>query len=353
MKLFGIVAGACYVNAIAIDNGEKGKCRDNCQSVNRQCTKDCSKTDAACLSKCQRDLDKCITDCDGPGIHILTFDPRQDKQYRIDWYYTSDDNREVSSQVVMNPSISDRTYMCSFQLKNEMYMIGGRGTSADYRNYKVKETELEKLSDLPFSFRDGACAAISDHSALACSPLDNPYGCWKFDGSKWDIVGGTQNDHTTATMAAYQNGAVIIAGYKDRTGSTEFWDSNQPMNSQWSVKTTVKDFEQFDQFSAVEFNSNVYIFGGQTLWRKNNEVFYLHGTWTWDRLPQTMLYSRSGHRTIAQGNIMVTIGGTGDLPIEAWELNSDGTFSIYESDSKYLNFITFPETFSVSSDWGQ
>ena len=50
---------------------------------------------------------------------------------------------------------------------------------------------------------------------------------------------------------------------------------------------------------------------------------------------------------------MVTIGGTGDLPIEAWELNSDGTFSIYESDSKYLNFITFPETFSVSSDWGQ
>lgn len=128
----------------------------------------------------------------------------------------------------MDPSFNNRQYMCSFELKNEMYIIGGRGTTEDYRNFKVKQNEVEKLTDLPFAFRNGACTTVSDNTgALACASLDDPYACWKFDGSNWAKVGGPKNDHQTGSMAPYNGGAIIIAGYKDRTGSTEFWDQSQ------------------------------------------------------------------------------------------------------------------------------
>ena len=51
-------------------------------------------------------------------------------------------------------------------------------------------------------------------------------GCWSYDGSKWSMVGSTQNDHYNGAISSFQGGAIIVGGYRDRRGSTEFFDDS-------------------------------------------------------------------------------------------------------------------------------
>ena len=55
--------------------------------------------------------------------------------------------------------------MCSFQFKNQMFMIGGQETSRNdfrYRQLIVDGGQVIELGDLPFPFDEGACAVYND-----------------------------------------------------------------------------------------------------------------------------------------------------------------------------------------------
>ena len=80
---------------------------------------------------------------------------------------------------------------------------------------------------MPFPFRNGICADFkSGTAALACASNSNAKGCWSYDGSKWVMVGSTQNDHFTGAISSFNGGAIIVGGYRDRRGSTEFFDES-------------------------------------------------------------------------------------------------------------------------------
>ena len=80
---------------------------------------------------------------------------------------------------------------------------------------------------MPFPFKNGICADFkSGTAALACASSSNAKGCWSYDGSKWIMVGSTQNDHLDGAISSFNGGAIIVGGYRDRRGSTEFFDES-------------------------------------------------------------------------------------------------------------------------------
>ena len=84
-----------------------------------------------------------------------------------------------------------------------------------------------QLDQMPFPFRNGICADFkSGTAAIACAANSNAKGCWSYDGSNWNMVGSTQNDHFAGAISSFNGGAIIVGGYRDRRGSTEFFDES-------------------------------------------------------------------------------------------------------------------------------
>ena len=103
-------------------------------------------------------------------------------------------------------------------------------------------------------------------------------------------------------MAKFGNGAVIVAGYKDKDGTTEFFDQNEPIQTMWQEKMQTAEFKQFDGFAMVGFKDQVFLFGGQTLdGGDQNSVFRMHGSYVWERESYTMTNRRTQFRALANG----------------------------------------------------
>jgi len=196
----------------------------------------------------------------------VVFDSERDAQVKVSWLYQSQDAKdETVVPRTLNPSYADRKYMCSFRVNGEFHVIGGRSdtvSSVEYRHYKMEPNSAVLLDQMPFPFRNGRCADFkSGTAAIACASSNNAKGCWAYDGSKWSMVGSTQNDHYNGAVSSFNGGAIIVGGYRDRRGSTEFFDESEPFATQWQVKGETAEFEQFDDFSAVELGGFVWTFG--------------------------------------------------------------------------------------------
>ena len=101
-------------------------------------------------------------------VHLLMFNPGwtgvspQSKQLRFSWYLASTVLQEESHPWQMDTLESydqDRTYMCSFKLKDEMWIIGGAtspfSTSQPQRQFRVYVDHMEEMHTLPFKFEHG------------------------------------------------------------------------------------------------------------------------------------------------------------------------------------------------------
>ena len=110
--------------------------------------------------------------------------------------------------------------------------------------------------------------------------------------------------------------------YSNETvGKTE----KEPFATQWQVKGETAEFEQYDDFSAVEVGGFVWSFGefldvvlnkckakrrivnqffsgGSKLSKKSgSSVYKMNNSFVWERHPQQMAFSRSGHRVVKDG----------------------------------------------------
>jgi len=216
----------------------------------------------------------------------------------------------------------------------------------------MEPNQAVQLDQMPFPFRNGICSDFkSGTAALACAASSNAKGCWAYDGSQWLMVGSTQNDHYNGAISSFNGGAIIVGGYRDRRGSTEFFDESEPFATQWQVKGETAEFEQFDDFSAVELGGFVWTFGGAKLSKTSGVVFKMNSSFIWERHPQQMQIARSGHRVVKDGEMIFISGGAGDLPIEMWEYKS-GSFDIFTTTSYKTNFIrSYAELMVVDSNW--
>lgn len=253
----------------------------------------------------------------------------------------------------MQPNYQQRKYMCSFALKGKMYLVGGYDTlspGAEYRQFVVNDdkTGVVQLDNLQFEMRNGACVTYSEDYALLCASYSDPVGCQSFDGEKYTRTGSTVKNHYTGGMAAFNGGAIIVAGYKDRTGSTEFFDPNEPIQTMWQEKMMTAEFEQFDGFAMVGFKDSVYMFGGQNLNRSDsNAVYRMHGAFVWDRQNYSMAAPRSMFRALANDDYIVLIGSIGNLPVEFWKWNGE-TFEVTRSRYTTDSWRSYPESFLVA-----
>jgi len=354
MKLAGILIGSAFAKGII---KETRSCEGTCNSQNRDCTKDCRVGDLQCLSACSRAYDKCLQECRGNQLNFVVFDPEKDSQVKVTWLYQSQDGKdEVVVPRTLNPSYNDRKYMCSFKVNGEFHIIGGRSdsvSSVEYRHFKMEPYKAVQLEQMPFPFRNGICADFkSGMAALACAASSNAKGCWSYDGSKWIMVGSTQNDHFDGAISSFNGGAIIVGGYRDRRGSTEFFDESEPFATQWQVKGETAEFEQYDDFSAVEVGGFVWSFGGSKLSKKSgSSVFKMNNSFIWERHPQQMAFSRSGHRVVKDGEMIYIAGGAAELPVEMWEYKG-GSFDIYSTTSyKTFYMRSYAELMVVDSNW--
>ena len=123
--------------------------------------------------------------------------------------------------------------MCSFQLQDQMYMIGGTAGS-EYRQYKVDPSSAAVVSmeNLPFPLVYGACHEYNNDYALACAGEDNKEHCWELSGAtdQWTQVGDTAYEHYSGDLGKFKKSAVIVAGYSDTHGATEIFD---PVSKAW------------------------------------------------------------------------------------------------------------------------
>ena len=98
-------------------------------------------------------------------VHLLMFNPGwtgtspQSDQVRFSWYLQSSILQEESHPWFMDTLESydqDRNYMCSFRLKNRMWLIGGPAThinSSPQRQFEVFIDHMEEKHTMPFKFR--------------------------------------------------------------------------------------------------------------------------------------------------------------------------------------------------------
>ena len=229
---------------------ESELCAADCETGYIDCLGNCG-SDSSCISNCARsfatcsELCPCYTKCyngcpcsyaseycdsDTNSIDVLVFNPfwkSGESQIIFSWNFENSENpvESVESIELAMPDEFDdkRFFKCSFQLNNEMYIIGGDSyTDKDYDNYRVRSTGVEKLDNLPFSFNDGRCANYDGKNVLACAANGgHERDCWNFDGDNWTEVGQTRQKHWQGDIASYHNQAVIV-GKGHRAGKQEY-----------------------------------------------------------------------------------------------------------------------------------
>jgi len=105
---------------------------------------------------------------------LLIFSPHRPNEIKFSWYFDFDGEPiiDTTSNVEFEPTIQgDRFFMCSFQIQNKFYLVGGQNSNTR-RQYRISSNDplkIEQLKDLEFEFEDGRCRTYSDKEAMLCS----------------------------------------------------------------------------------------------------------------------------------------------------------------------------------------
>ena len=137
-------------------------------------------------------------------------------------------------QMEVPSTFEHRREMCHFELKGQMYMIGGTNYESQStlwrtkRQYRVNGKKVEQLADLPFSFRDGSCINYDGEHVLLIGGWGQEKDTWIFDGENYTKeISRTTYDHYAGGVAKYTRdgdiGVVLTAGEFEYYGTTEFY----------------------------------------------------------------------------------------------------------------------------------
>ena len=256
-------------------------------------------------------------------IHLLIFNPLRDNpnplapQVKVSLFFESTVPHESYNEVTLQtpPSYDQsRKYMCSFSLKDRMYLVGGMENKDEawdqrFASYRVHDKWIEELTDLPFPFEDGRCLTLQnplnnyDAYTLMCAPEQlkdlgsERTDCWIFDGVWYrKTENGTNDDHMMGEMAHFNHSAVIIGGYYNYDGSTEIY---HPSTETWEIRNTYREFKTIHYFSAVGLYNSVYVFGGVAKgFSAKRDVYYMEedrwGELKWYQYPYHLSKEHGG-----------------------------------------------------------
>ena len=225
-----------------------------------------------------------------------------------------------------------REYVCTMTVNNRMFIIGGDTIYGfESRQFEVLNNEVKQLDDLPFSFDQGLCVAMSDTASMACSAqMGHESECWVFDGETYQQVGDLNQPHGLGALAKWtadgNETAVMIGGVDTAnsppppaTGSqqVEVYSAN---TEAWSVVTEWDEYAYIYGHTAVGMHDKVFIFGkhiflvtpvytsflggykGRPHGRyQSTTVHVLDQAYGFTKHPQHMVDRRSYHQSIVQG----------------------------------------------------
>ena len=162
-------------------------------------------------------------------VDLWIADPDGPEHIRFTWNLTSNVFHQKSIKLKTNDYFEvSRHYMCSYMLKNVIYLIGGGGdgggnkTEKDLfrrRNFKLQNHKIEQLPNLPFHMTSGQCVNFNnDEGAIACNGGDDDDGglsreCYvTANGIKYEKVGNLLGDHFRGGLIGHNSSSALMIG---------------------------------------------------------------------------------------------------------------------------------------------
>ena len=204
-------------------------------------------------------------------VDLWIADPDGPEHIRFTWNLTSNVFQQKSIPLETNDYFEvSRHYMCSYMLKNVIYLIGGADESANKtewdlfrrRNFKLQNHKIEQLPNLPFHMTSGQCVNYSGDSAIACNGGDDDEGlsreCYvTSNGVKYSPVGNLLGDHFRGSLTGYNSSALMIGGINSTQGTIEFLHKNK-----WTIVASDKRLSNLWDATPITLNGSIYLFGG-------------------------------------------------------------------------------------------
>ena len=126
----------------------------------------------------------------------------------------------------------------------------------------------------------------------------------------------------------------------------------------WNVESTSVFMQYRAHFSIVRSRDQLMAFGGciaegGVCSSESTDVYYMkQSTMLWAKFPQSLKSPRSNHVTLADGDLIVHIGGSSDKArkFESWRNSKadPGQYDIDESKTTLKNWSSFPYAFFVN-----
>ena len=158
-------------------------------------------------------------------------------------------------QVVPN-TFEEIDYMCAYRIQNRFFLAGSKNFEISAQRWELTTTGWEQRPHLPFGFDEGRCIDYKEDKALLCSAYMKGRKCAIVDHTdKWGYIptSDTIHDHYGGEMVNYNETKMIISGTQER------WVETIDDNLSWTPINQVP--AKFKRFSAVNFNTFIYVFG--------------------------------------------------------------------------------------------
>jgi len=223
---------------------------------------------------------------------------------------------------------------CSAVLEGKMMIFGGPSSSRyDYGDQisQVIGCRLERVGQFPGSVNAPACNTFGsspNQRVWICFNKENFSECKSYDGSSIVDEQDANYEHITNSnvLGKYEDSPFVVGG-----------ESNVKVEHYKTSWSTLGDFpyakSYIDGYSTVTIDGEVYIFGGYgggyDLAAKYN------GSWS---QVGALLQARYCHRSIAQGNTVIHIGGYGEQYFEEWKIDGDN-IEKKQSEATINNYV--------------
>ena len=263
-------------------------------------------------------------------------------------------DQEVTKTFAMEipDSFENRKGTCHFELKGEMFIIGGDDENKrGNRQYKVQGNKLVQIADTPFPFREGRCLNYDGEHVLLIAGWGNEKETRIFDGQDYTFIPTrTTYDHFAGGLAKYtyngETSVVITAGEFEYYGTTEVYS---PSKKEWTYKNLTEGHKWLYGFTMATFGNDVYAFGGKIYWQDFSPfVWKMNEKFGYDKIPEQMRsLERHDFSSFQQSNRIVHFGGWDTQFAECWTLNPDGSWAIAESNETWYNWTKYPMIFGI------
>ena len=376
-----------------INQAEYKKCADKATIELLTCDQECEAFDDNCLTKCTDEFNTAIGHCpcmvncaDGcpcetyyceqtptaeppppvinNDVHLLVLDGKLNMnkfsmEFRPPMVF---DSINKLDNFQLDPEFNAVEATCSVLFKGQMQVA----TSGNVNFYRMSSGNT--LTKVPFlngeiSTKYPLCSMVTDNTMVMCATdpdlHDGMYNCHmlllddKAVNYNWAIQ-GTTFSHQLGSMNQHNDDVFIFGG---RRGDDDNELISMGFTLQSAMWTQVVDGsailpDGIAGHSSVSFNNELLVFGGYWTRDTPSNIVFRVVDGQLKFYEDSMLSSRSMHRTISQGNSLVHIGDASkrnSSTIEVWQWNGN-KFDIFTSHSHLITGDNYVEVIPIDAE---